>query len=59
MAKPKDYRSHIALRHRRPLGKIRTTKRPGDLEIVFDAKTGEYVPYRHAEPTAGVSGRVG
>lgn len=49
MARIKDYRSHIPLKHRRKLGQIRTTKRPGDLEIIRDPQTGEDKLYRYGE----------
>ena len=44
----KSYRQYLKAIGRKPLrGKLRTDKKPGDVELVWDARVGEYVVHRH------------
>ncbi len=51
----KDYRSFLRLGRTkaRPIrGKIRTERRPGDVESVYDHRSGEHVLVRYGERDA-------
>jgi len=50
----KSYRQYLKAIGRKPLrGPLRTTKKPGDVELVWDAKAGEYVAHRHEGEETG------
>jgi len=46
----KSYRQYLKAIGRKPLrGPLRTKKRAGDVELVWDARVGDWVTYRHPE----------
>ena len=51
MAARQSYKSYLRSIGRRPIdaASLRTTKQPGDLELVYDPRVGDYVPYRHGD----------
>ena len=52
-----DYRDELRHRRVKPLrGPLRTSKKPGDVELVWDARVRDWVTYRH--PETPVEGNV-
>ena len=51
--KTKDYRAYLKAVGRKPIPRnLRTVKQPGDKEIVWCRKAGEYVAVVHGEKRA-------
>lgn len=48
MGGARDYRAFLRAVGRKPIkGDVRTPRRPGDLEIVLDVKSGKHVLHRY------------
>lgn len=53
MARIRDYRAVLRAIGRKPVPQnIRTSRKPGDVEIVRDHQTGEHVLHRYDEQVA-------
>ena len=51
------YKDVLRAKGRKPLrGPLRTSKKPGDVELVWDARVRDWVTYRH--PETPVEGNV-
>ena len=51
---PRSYKDHLRAIGRKPIkGKLRTSKKQGDVELAWDAREGEFVGHVHEGESDG------